>query len=373
MTDGKGARLLLPTVARRLFLDRQAEFWARRLDGRWALDELRARVVAVVDETRDVKSFLLAAAAGRWGGHRAGQYMTVTVEIDGVRLAALLLAVVRRPAIRCLRITVKRVAAAASVSSWLHDRCSAGPVVRLGRGGGRLRAARRGAAEAALRHRRQRRHAGDVDPARPRRPRRRRGRRARAVRAQPRRTRSSRGELATWRRATPALRLVFALRRRRGRSGRVQRGAARRCRARLRGARATYLCGPPALMARVERMWDAAGASARLRERFAAPALTGAAPHGDGASRRARSSVQLSRSGRRALDQRRRHAARSSSSAPASGRAHGCRMGICNTCTLHQARGRRAQPRHRARVSSEPDEEIQLCISAPLSDLELGL
>ena len=53
------------TVARRLFLDRQARFWAGRLDGRWALDEPRARVVAVIDEARDVKSFLLRPAA-RW-------------------------------------------------------------------------------------------------------------------------------------------------------------------------------------------------------------------------------------------------------------------------------------------------------------------
>src|SRR6476659_8591179 len=98
--------LAAKTVARRLFLDRQARFWANRLDGRWALDEPRARVVAVIDEARDVKSFLLRPAA-RWSGHRAGQYTTVTVEVDGVRMRRCY-SLSSAPGDPLLRITVKR-------------------------------------------------------------------------------------------------------------------------------------------------------------------------------------------------------------------------------------------------------------------------
>src|SRR5690349_11948778 len=94
------------TVARRLFLDRQAQFWASRFDGRWSPDEAHARVVAVIDEARDVKSFLLRPGAG-WRGHRAGQYTTVTVEIDGVRLRRCY-SLSSAPSDPLLRITVKR-------------------------------------------------------------------------------------------------------------------------------------------------------------------------------------------------------------------------------------------------------------------------
>jgi ferredoxin len=134
--------------------------------------------------------------------------------------------------------------------------------------------------------------------------------------------------------------------------------------------RATYLCGPAGLMARVERMWQAAGASERLRlERFAAPALK-VPPQGGSGKVRALD-VQLSRSGRR------RSISDEGTLLEALERAgerpvHGCRMGICKTCTCTKRAGT-VRNLVTGAVSSQPDEEIQLCITAPLSDLELGL
>jgi ferredoxin len=52
--------------------------------------------------------------------------------------------------------------------------------------------------------------------------------------------------------------------------------------------------------------------------------------------------------------------------------AHGCRIGICHTCKCRKQSGT-VQNAVTGEVSSEPDQEIQLCISVPCSDLELGL
>ncbi len=51
---------------------------------------------------------------------------------------------------------------------------------------------------------------------------------------------------------------------------------------------------------------------------------------------------------------------------------HGCRIGICHTCRCHKRSGTVRNVLTGA-VSSEPDEDIQLCISIACSDLELGL
>jgi ferredoxin-NADP reductase len=51
---------------------------------------------------------------------------------------------------------------------------------------------------------------------------------------------------------------------------------------------------------------------------------------------------------------------------------HGCRMGICRSCQCHKRSGS-VENLLTGVVSSEPDELIQLCISAARSDLELAL
>jgi ferredoxin len=52
--------------------------------------------------------------------------------------------------------------------------------------------------------------------------------------------------------------------------------------------------------------------------------------------------------------------------------AFGCRMGICQTCKCRKQSGT-VRNLVTGVVSSEPDEDIQPCISLALSDLELRL
>lgn len=78
----------MTTVATRLA---GALVWPRTLDDLVELvaplhssSEIRARVVDVVRETRDVSTLVLEPN-GRWRGHRAGQHVMLTAEIGGVR------------------------------------------------------------------------------------------------------------------------------------------------------------------------------------------------------------------------------------------------------------------------------------------------
>jgi hypothetical protein len=47
-------------------------------------------------------------------------------------------------------------------------------------------------------------------------------------------------------------------------------------------------------------------------------------------------------------------------------------MGICNTCRCRKRAGTVVDA-VTGRVSSEPDEDIRLCVSVARSDVELGL
>jgi ferredoxin len=128
--------------------------------------------------------------------------------------------------------------------------------------------------------------------------------------------------------------------------------------------RDTFLCGPPGLMERVDRLWADAGASGRLRrERFTAP--TQAPSTGESVR------VTLTRSCRNfvaagsgtLLEQLERAGERPRS---------GCRMGICGTCKVRKHSGIVEDLRTGA-SSSEPDEVIQPCVSVPRSDVEVCL
>jgi ferredoxin-NADP reductase len=130
-------------------------------------------------------------------------------------------------------------------------------------------------------------------------------------------------------------------------------------------ARTTLLCGPAGLMDRVERMWARAGASARLqREQFGAPPLTVPPPGAPVAVRLTASARTVAAAGPGTLLEQLERAGER----PASG----CRIGICQTCKCRKQTGVVENLRTGA-ISSDPDEDIQLCISRARSDLELGL
>jgi len=125
-----GSRVLT-TAWRRWSFDRQAEFWLREFGTTWSLRAPRARVVDVIDETADTRTLVLAPGR-RWPGHRAGQYVSIEVEVDGARVRrsySISSGGAARGA-RRIAITVRRVPGGAA-STALHQ-LRRGAVVGLG-------------------------------------------------------------------------------------------------------------------------------------------------------------------------------------------------------------------------------------------------
>lgn len=128
----------------------------------------------------------------------------------------------------------------------------------------------------------------------------------------------------------------------------------------------TFVCGPTALVDAVRAQWERDGNAARLHvERFAPPmpVVPAGAHEATGAIRFARSDAETANDGGTLLDQ-----------AEAAGLTpqHGCRMGICHTCSCRKLEGAVRDLRTGA-VSAAPDEQIQICVTVPVGDVTLDL
>ena len=353
-------RRIAGCLARRLLLDRQAEFWLGELDPTWSLGGIRARVTAVIAAAPDVKTFVLAPGRA-WHGHRAGQHTAIEVEIDGVRVRrcySISSAPGELPA-----ITVKRVPGG-RVSGWLHDHVQPGFVLGLAPAAGdfvlpqptppkllmlsggsgitpimsmlRDLAGHGAIADVVLVH--CARSAEAVIFAR---------------------------LLRELRARHPGLRVISFLGDGAGGPGRFDEEKLQTLVPDFT-QRETFLCGPPSLMERVERLWANVGAGHRLHlERFTSPR-----PCSQVTTGREALTVTLSGSGRT-------FSARSGTLLEQLERAgerpqFGCRMGICQTCRCRKLSGC-VENLLTGAVSSEPDEDIQPCISLARSDVELCL
>lgn len=346
---------LAASAWRHWFLDRHAEFWLGELGSTWSSSAIRARVVAVVAETADTRSFVLAPN-GRWPGHRAGQYVPIEVEIDGVRVRRCysISSGASAPGDR-ITITVKRVVDG-RVSGWLHDRLRPGTVIGLGHPAGefvvgdahgplllvaggsgitpvfailRDLAARGDLRDVTLIHAARDRNAAIFDR-----------------------------EIAEMASQQTGLRSIAL---RTASTGRIDAAALSELSPDL-ADREIFACGPPSLLAAVTQAAAAAGAADRVHvERFATAPIVAA--RGAAALVRLRGhSVVIDGRGT-LLEQLERAGERP---------AHGCRIGICNTCRCRKRTGT-VEDLTTGEVSSEPEQDIRLCVSVARSALELAL
>ena len=316
-----GPRMLesVRAVARRLTLDRQLDFWRREL-----APPPRARIVSAQAETHDLSTFALEPL-GPWPGHRAGQFVTIGVEVDGVRFQrcySLSSAPGAAPT-----ITVKRVG---KVSSWLH--ANVGAVVELGTPQGKFvvpATARKlllvtggSGITPAMAILRDRRPGDDV------------------VFIHAARTKRDVPFVDELRTANAILFIDDV-------TGRLDRE-------RLRVAvpdlheRITMLCGPAPMMDALLPEWEDMPERLVL-ERFTPSRSTGT-------RKVARTSLTLLE----ALEQ--------AGERPASG----CRMGICNTCVCRKQSGVVENVITGMR-SHDGEEDIHLCVSRAVTDVEIGL
>lgn len=121
---------------------------------------------------------------------------------------------------------------------------------------------------------------------------------------------------------------------------------------------AVFVCGPPELVAAVREH------CANVRsESFVPPAYNAPVEPSGGTVTFADSGVAVTDDGRSLLEQ-----AEGAGLRPESG----CRMGICHSCTRRKTRGVVKNVITGA-VSSADDEDVQICVSAPVGDVDLAL
>ncbi len=324
----------------------------------WALGRIKARVLRVIPETPDVKTFVMRPNR-RWPGFTPGQHVGVVVTIEGVRCE-------RRYSIssapargRTISVTVKRQPGG-RVSNWMHDTLAPGDVLELAAPAGDF------VLPSPLPARILMLSAGSgITP-----------------------VMSMLRALA----AADAATTVCFLHVTRGREDTIFGAELTDLAARWRGLdlhvhdstrdgrfdgaalaracpdwvdRTTFLCGPLEFMVARRAEWRAAGIERRLRtESFG----LGNALGGDAA---AAAEVRCARSERLFT------ADGTTSLLVAAERAglrpkYGCRMGICHTCSCVKQSGA-VQDLRTGVISTEPGERIQLCISRACGDVTLDL
>ena len=125
------------------------------------------------------------------------------------------------------------------------------------------------------------------------------------------------------------------------------------------------VCGPPTLIEAARQAWSERGGQSDqlLTETFAPPRLTVSGDAATGTLRFLRSDATATIAAGTLLEQ-----AEAAGLTP----AYGCRMGICRTCTCRKTAGAVRNVRS-GEVSDEEDEDIQLCVSVPAGDVALQL
>jgi ferredoxin-NADP reductase len=121
---------------------------------------------------------------------------------------------------------------------------------------------------------------------------------------------------------------------------------------------AVYVCGPPALVEAVRAHWPDAQSESFVPPVFAVPAESSG-----GRVTFTDTNVDVEDDGRPLLLQ-----AEDAGLTPESG----CRMGICHSCTRRKTRGAVRNVITGA-VSTAEEEDVQICVSVPVGDVELAL
>ncbi|MGD0453309.1 MAG: FAD-binding oxidoreductase [Solirubrobacteraceae bacterium] len=128
-------------------------------------------------------------------------------------------------------------------------------------------------------------------------------------------------------------------------------------------AATTFVCGPPALIDSVRAVWAQDGLPEPAVETFTPPALRFDTDGAKGLVSFTVSGREAANSGLPLLEQ-----AEDAGLAP----EHGCRMGICNTCSCRKTAGT-VRNVFTGVISTSGEEQIRICVSVPVGDVALDL
>jgi stearoyl-CoA 9-desaturase NADPH oxidoreductase len=326
----------------------------------WTTRELRGRVERVERETADAVTVLIKPG-WEWPGHRAGQYLRLGLEVDGVhhwRAYSLTSDPARGDG--CIAITPKLVESG-KVSPFLCRRLRSGTIVRLGGVEGtfvlpdpvpeRLLFISAGSGitpvMSMLRSLATKGALSDV------------------VHVHCSRT-SEAVIFARELRELTARHPGYVLRERHtGTEGRIGPDQLER----LCGdwsTREAFLCGPPGLVQAMSARWKLDGDVERLHvEHFQPDEHVGDGERGEGGTIRfCASDVQASSDGEQAI--------LTAGEQAGAALPYGCRMGICHSC-VGRLRCGRVRDLRTGRVHGQPGELLRTCINAPEGAIEIDL
>ncbi|NKY87164.1 ferredoxin reductase [Nocardia veterana] len=126
----------------------------------------------------------------------------------------------------------------------------------------------------------------------------------------------------------------------------------------------TYVCGPPALMETVRRIYRAEELDDRLHsEEFVVTTAPADPAEVEGVTTFSASGKQAENTGVSLLEQ---------AEAAGLNPEFGCRMGICFSCTAVKRSGCTRNLRS-GEIDSDPDQPIQLCVSAAVGDVDIEI
>ena len=126
----------------------------------------------------------------------------------------------------------------------------------------------------------------------------------------------------------------------------------------MRSPDAVFVCGPTTLVEAVQQHCDNV-----YTESFVPPVFDTPANPSGGRITFSDSGIDVTDDGRSLLEQ-----AESAGLTP----QNGCRMGICHTCTRRKTAGT-VRNLTTGAVSTGADEDIQICVSVPVGDIDIAL
>lgn len=128
-----------------------------------------------------------------------------------------------------------------------------------------------------------------------------------------------------------------------------------------------WLCGPQSLVESVKSTWQEAGLASRVHlEQFHATRASLAPDAGGGGN------VAFVRSGSVVNATAQQNLLRLAEDAGLNPE-HGCRMGICHGCSVKLLSGQLRDLRNGQIISCDPGQEVQICVTAAVGDIELDL
>lgn len=359
----QGVRRLLSTrVAQTLAFPHGVDNYLQQFNPRWSLQEVRASLVSTRSQTADTVTVTLRPNSN-WTGFAAGQYLRVSVEIDGVRRTRCFSPANSAHQRGLIELTCK-IGPDSVLSRYLRDRAQPGEVFILSQAEGQFALPEQRPDSFLLIS-----GGSGITPV--------------LSMLRTLTEEGYRGQITFLHYCRSLMDQLYA--------NELQEIAARhgnvrllRCyaegeagelsglfsAAQLRAAvpdfaqAQTFLCGPPGMMQAVQAVYEAEGLSQSLHlEHFSAAPLVVESENPEGEVRFARSERFATNSGQSLLDQ-----AEAAGLRPESG----CRMGICHACTCRKTSGRVRDTRT-GQISEAGEADIQICVSVPVGTVTLDI